>query len=202
MGKGHETVLKNQRLLTRGLENRDLLKSDTALMNVFCPCCAFCWQITVQCAIQIACLLRNRRQLCGAVEQNSLCHGVSGHVVHEPQPSACGCGMHFAFRSLCFPLASAPHTHTHTNTHTHSRTAGLFFLSCWLGLLGFCIMEYIAGDGPSMTSFLSEASPARISDNSTVCFANRIRLLQRFAKVKSMRDRKWNKGISAGQKTC
>lgn len=103
-------------------------------MNVFCPCCALCWQITVQCAIQIVCLLRNQRQLRDAVEQNLLCHGVSGHVVHEPQPSACGCGMHFAFLSLCFPLASAPYTHTHMNAHTHSRTAGLFSLSCWRGL--------------------------------------------------------------------
>lgn len=113
--KGHETVLKNQRLLTRGLENGDLWKSDTALMNVVWPCCALCSQITVQCAIQIVNLLCNCRQLRNAVEQNSLCHSVSGHVVHEPQPSACGCGMHFAFLSLCFPLASSPHTHTLTS---------------------------------------------------------------------------------------
>lgn len=131
--KGMRQFWKNQRLLTpRPGKRRFLWKSDTALMNVFCPCCALCWQITVQCAIQIVCLLRNRRQLRDAVEQNLLCHGVSGHVVHEPQPSACGCGMHFAFLSLCFPLASAPYTHTHTWTHTLTPEQ----LDCFLSAVG------------------------------------------------------------------
>lgn len=132
--KGMRQFWKNQRLLTlRPGKRRFLWKSDTALMNVFCPCCALCWQITVQCAIQIVCLLRNRRQLRDAVEQNLLCHGVSGHVVHEPQPFCLWLwnAFCFSFPLLSFGLRS---THTHTWTHTHSRTAGLFSLSCWRGL--------------------------------------------------------------------